>query len=156
MTKANTSSYIIENIVIDKITGCWNWTANIDINGYAHGSYQIENKRERKAYHISFYIYNGYRASYICHTCDNKLCVNPQHLYEGSPKTNAEDRTIRERSSTRIGQSNGRSIVNEQLVLEIRRLYATKQYKQSELAEQFNIAQTTISAIVTYKIWIHI
>ncbi|RPI81293.1 MAG: hypothetical protein EHM34_08830 [Nitrosopumilales archaeon] len=36
--------------------------------------------------------------AYICHKCDNPKCVNPDHIYAGTPQTNADDMVARNRT----------------------------------------------------------
>ena len=54
------------------------------------------------------------------------------------------------------GESNGRAILTEDQVREIRYIYSTKKISQSKLGEQFGVSQITISAIVRRKLWAHV
>ena len=83
--------------------------------------------------------------------CHNRQCVNPLHL---SWLTCAENRADCKRDGTHLtGERNGNSKLDAEEVAEIRTAYATGQYRQRELAENYGVHQTQISQIVTGKQW---
>ena len=48
--------------------------------------------RVRQETHVVWYLTHGYfPTDYLCHTCDNKRCVDPEHLFEGSNSDNQRD-----------------------------------------------------------------
>ena len=81
---------------VDTSGDCWDWTASTDAYGY--GAFGL-NGRMVKAHRFSYQLEHGpiTREVHICHTCDNRKCVRPSHLYPGSPLTNNRDTAARGR-----------------------------------------------------------
>jgi hypothetical protein len=70
-------------------TGCWQWIAN---NNGRYGKLKV-NKKFINAHVISYQMHKGNLDNkWVLHTCDNSMCVNPDHLYLGSCSDNQKDR----------------------------------------------------------------
>jgi len=91
--------YIICNN-IDIVNECWIYRGYKDKNGYPNLKYKGKTFRLSR---LCYLIYNGRfdKSKIICHTCDNPSCVNPEHLWIGTYKDNALDRSRKGRTVLR-------------------------------------------------------
>ena len=93
---------------------------------------------------------------HVLHTCDNRICCNPNHLFLGTILTNNQDKAAKGRSYRPVGEKNTMHRLTESDVKSIREQYALGFKTQKALAVQFRTDQGTISAIVNRKLWTHI
>ena len=117
---------------------CWEWIGKTDALGYGtiYG-----NKRHYKAHRYSFELNHKRQIGYglnILHSCDNRRCVNPNHLREGTQLENIQDRVDRNRTVAPVGEKNHLSKLTEQQVISIREEASTNTY--SELAKNLILA----------------
>lgn len=88
--------------------GCIEWTGCIMTNGY--GAIQA-NGEKRGAHRVAYELFVGEIpcGMFVCHKCDNKRCVNPEHLFVGSAKDNAQDRAKKGRGANQLGDKGPRA-----------------------------------------------
>lgn len=69
---------------------CWEWKGSFQTTGY--GNIEVKGKRFLP-HRISYVIHNEdiKEGMFICHRCDNRKCVNPNHLFQGSHHDNMQD-----------------------------------------------------------------
>jgi len=80
---------------------CWQWIGSLGQNGY--GNFAMDGKNIR-AHKMSWLLHYGPvpAGMYVCHHCDNPSCVNPAHLFIGTPRDNYEDMWKKGRSPRKL------------------------------------------------------
>jgi len=92
-----------------KDNGCWEWMKSISSEtGYGKLVY---GGKHISAHRASYTVFKGDipKGKHICHTCDNKRCVNPDHLWAGTQKENIQDCV----SKGRMHDQTGKRLSNE-------------------------------------------
>jgi len=135
----------------DSANGCWLWKGHIKRDGYGLFHHQ---GRVAFAHRTSWTLHRGEipKGMFVCHTCDVPACVNPDHLFLGTPGINAEDARQKGRF---FGQRLGRTLSPGQ-VQQIRLLLAEDKMYMTEIARQFGVCSTTIRNIKFGRIWAHL
>ena len=138
-----------------KADGCWNWLAN-KCNGYG----QLSRGRKMppiSAHRVSWIIYRGPipEGMWVLHQCDNRACVNPDHLFLGTAQDNTNDmmKKGRDGHGCCYGETAYNHKLTEDVVLQIR---SSVGVKQRDLAKRFGVCQRVIFDIIHRKIWRHI
>ena len=147
---------------VQKTNDCWIWTGSIfKTSGYARFCKYYG--KDVIAHRMSWEIHNGPipNGMYVCHTCDNRKCVNPAHLYLGTHQDNMNDRNRKNRQARgpaiakgrfkRMGEDNGRAKLTKEQIESIRLL--KNDASQTELAKMFNVSQQQISRILRNILW---
>lgn len=142
---------------IDTETGCWNWIKRFDKQtGYGWFKAKELFKRGLPASRASWFIHNGPikdRFRHVCHKCDNRKCVNPEHLFLGSVKENMADCVAKGRINR--GEDRPQSKLTEEIVKEARRLRQTGM-GWLKLAAKYGVAQNAIRSAVMGETWSHV
>lgn len=147
---------------------CWNWQAAINSDGYGQIYFKVEeiaeDESERygrmfRAHRISWKINEGEipDGKKVLHTCDNKKCVNPNHLYIGTAKDNSDDREERLEMNHPKGEDHECSKLSRGDVVEIKQTLESGEYESlREIAEGYPVSSTTISLIKRGEKWSHV
>lgn len=141
----------------DKVTktcSCWEWNASSRVNG-SYGCMKINGKLI-DTHRISWQICFGEipKGKYICHSCDNRKCVNPKHLFLGTPRDNVLDAIKKGRLKQHFikpflpGHISPRRRFNKEQIEAIRKLYANSNKTMEQIGKEYGTYKQAISDIV--------
>lgn len=145
---------------VDKSGGpdaCWIWQGPRKRFGYGHfqartdeGSFQIG------AHRYAWILANGPipNGLFVCHACDNRRCVNPAHLFLGTPADNAADMVAKGRKPK--GKDSGTARLTDDNVRYIREHYRPGETTFKEFADMFGVTYQAVANAVRRKTWKHI
>ena len=129
-------------------TPCWVWTGSTN---FGYGQFNLDG-RTRPTHRVShFFTYGKWPDLDVLHHCDNRPCVNPAHLYEGTDKDNARDREERGRRCAK-GELNPRAKLNRGKVAEAR-VRRQRGEKLKDLAAEFGVHISTMGIALRTNRW---
>lgn len=142
---------LAQNYSVDTETGCWNWMGRL--NNYGYGVVSLP--KPVLAHRFFWAMVNGeiprgdgYHGTVVMHKCDNRKCVNPDHLMLGTQADNVKDMIVKGRkvSGTPSGVKHWNSSIKDQADIDL--ICATKGQTKA-LAERFGVDVCTIKRIRT-------
>lgn len=149
----STINRFLANIAKGSTGACWHWTGSASSLGY--GQFYI-GKTQFYAHRVAHSLFKGIDPGpmLVCHSCDNPLCVNPDHLSLGDHRYNSGDMARKGRSPR--GSKNGSSKLTEDKVLRLRALHSTGRWTQKELSKMFGLSRDSAGDIIRRRSWKHI
>lgn len=138
--------------VIEAKNGCLEYQSYISPAGYPHARLR---KKAHNAHRVAYILFKGEIASNVVvrHTCDNRKCVNPDHLIAGSQADNVRDCMIRGRRATPCGDKHPFAKLRATDIPFIKQLLSSGA-SQQWIASMVGVTQSTISKISLDRIWV--
>lgn len=136
-----------------KQESCWDWKGIIEHTGYG----KLGIRPPIKAHRASWIIHKGPipKGLIVCHTCDNRKCTNPDHLWLGTHKDNIQDRIKKGRCNTAKGTQLKIARLSDGQVKKIKDLLK-KGLTCSEIGRQYKVSRKIVSRIKNGETWKHI
>ena len=160
--------------LVDRSAGpdaCWPWLGAIESTGYGR---LTDFWKKHSAHRLAFMFEHGEipEGKHICHSCDNRSCVNPSHLWAGSHQENMDDMRAKGRDARKgpinplRGEDQPRSRLTELDVIAIRAAHASHRrgaHGEGDtptslrgLAAHYGVSTSAIHAVVQRRTWTHL
>ena len=159
--KASLHNRIYDAMKVMPDSGCWQWQLKPGHDGYGKLKFDKKTLRAHRASWVAFRGEIPY-GMLVCHTCDNPMCVNPAHLFLGSPQDNMTDKVNKGRwrggpacwDASRLGVGHHNAKLNPEKVLQIRELL--KERSVYEVAKMFHVSGGAVYAVKICKTWANV
>lgn len=136
--------------------GCIEWSGKVNPGGYGFIPGVGPGGRPLLAHRVAWEIANGRpipQRMLVCHSCDNRACCNPEHLFLGTHADNSSDMVAKGRQAR--GERAAAAILTEEQVVEILLLRA-EGWRHGELAQLFPVTARQVGKICRGEAWRHV
>lgn len=134
---------------IQAANGCWEWTGGFHGVGYGSVPAKMGGGRyAHRAMHEAV-ISEIPKGMYVLHSCDNRKCINPEHLFIGSHMDNIKDMHAknRQRGGSMPGEKNPHAKFTDDEISRIRSFHKMGA-KKREIERKFGISETHYYRII--------
>jgi hypothetical protein len=128
--------------------GCWIWHGSLNASEY--GTFSTARSYSQHAHRVSYRLFIGAIPDglFVCHDCDVRYCVRPEHLFLGTHDDNMRDACAKGRQAR--GNRHGRRKLSAD---DVRSILASPGEKGCDLAKRYGVTPGNITMIRQRKIW---
>jgi len=141
----------LSRVLVGDDSQCWEWIGRKNPDGY--GRFDFQNTCG-SAHRYMWELHNGVIPDglVVCHKCDNPPCVNPSHLFLGTVQDNVADRDQKGRTARHRGADNGRAVLDETGVREIKNLRRLG-HTYKDISSTMGVSVGCVSHILNGRHW---
>lgn len=138
---------------------CWIWIGAKTDKGYGIMNFK-RNKKNHVcgAHRVSWRLHNGEISPNmcVCHKCDNRLCIRPDHLFLGTKAENTYDRDRKNRGDWTHPPYKGEDSPQSKLTEDMVKFIRTTNFSNIQLSKMFGVNRNHIWKIKNRRAWKHI
>lgn len=141
----------------DRATGCWEWQKGKNSKGYATIRVLRRPHGQSLASRVSYSLFRDAIPAgiFVCHSCDNPMCVNPMHLFLGTQADNMADMKRKGRQRSVVGEESKFAKLTEADVVEIRRRYRGGE-SPIVIGKDYGVTYNAVFLVATGRAWKHV
>lgn len=131
--------------VVISASGCHEWQRSLQNKGY--GKISFRGKRPQRAHRMAYALHHDLPIPFdgvVCHTCDNRKCVNPEHLFLGTIADNNRDMVRKGRQSA------------PKLTAAVVRAIRADTRPHGSIAKDYGVTRLTIRLVKARERWAHV
>lgn len=134
------------NLVKIDANGCWIFQGFI--NGFGYGMFGLRGMPTTAAHRAAYRVFKGpiRKDMKICHTCDVRACVNPEHLWEGTSSENNQDCWDKKRRKRLLPKKAKLTPEQAREIIELRK----NKVPFKNIAEQYSVSLRVIEGIIYF------
>lgn len=145
---------------LNEETGCIEWLGSQMGMGYGSVHYKLDRNTKQKtgrAHRLAYQVFVGEipEGMLVCHTCDNRKCINPKHLFLGTYLDNSRDKIRKGRAVYRRGENNQNAKLTEENI-KLSYQLRSEGWIYKDLGEKFSVSPSAIRSALSKKSWKHI
>ena len=150
---------------VKRKSNCWLWTSNVNHRGYGLFGLQRDCNGERKTvmtvshrliFCVSYGMTNISAKDFVCHKCDVRNCVRPDHLFLGTHESNMKDMALKNRAHRPIGDLHHNKIINQDIALKIWEQYHVQCITQKQVAKNIGVNPAIVASVIKKQTWRHV
>ncbi len=150
---------------VDKTPGlgpngdCWEWRGYVHPTGYGQLGFDTNPGKHISTNRAAYLVAKGEIPDglWVLHTCDNRLCCNPDHLWLGTPKENTQDMIAKGRRRSRDQVAKGEDVTLAKLTEDmVRAMRAEPPMTFKALGEKYGVSAATANKVILRQTWKHV